>query len=643
MKGNHIQMAKTLTRRERRVLTDSISRKRRSNPDAADQTSAQNLLMQLATSFKSGAGASGNPADNEDEDPEDKNADDLMDFDLNDLLGGDTGETDEDEDTEDDEDGGQTDVTLTADQLDAMIDAALDVEEDEEDGSGAGMSGLSAQVLLARKSQKLAQQKKAAAQKVLKQINAELEGVKLPASVKKLLINMAVRHQVGEAERMAGVKAAQIELAHKKELKSGLAAKAAMGEMVDSLVEEKLMNTRMGRSMSFGGFSTQTEDGTSRERGNKGFGRGLDRPKLGSVNQLSGQYRRGTPEFKLVDLMRASVDQEFGNRYKKEFKALGGSSGSAGGYIVPQDWADDFIRLLRAKAVVRKIARIYPMTTETLHLPKQTGTASAGWVGENTDLTSGMTDQTFNEIVFNAKKLRAFSISGNELLNDSTYQAEKIIREDLQDAIVLMEDLTFLTATASSTQPGGIYTAVPTANKFAGAGTANALTPDDIYKLLNRVQKNNARLDCFITSADGLQVIQTLKDTTGNYIFSESGGYNAPQQVIEVPYGEDPENYNAPVGKLLGRDVYIENQIPSTVTIATNSPTALTGGTAALLFGGMKNKLLIGQRAQIEIAASNVAGNAFQNDQTYFRAILREDFQMAIAGAWGVVAFPVLP
>jgi HK97 family phage major capsid protein len=633
-------MSKNLTRRERRVLTDSISRKR---GNSADVTTTQNLLMQLATSLKSGAAASGNPVDNEDEDPEDKSADDLMDFDLNDLLGNDEEDETGDEEGEEDDDGGETDVTLTADQLDAMIDAALDVEEDEEEGAGGmGQSGMSAQVLLARKSQKLAQQKKAAAQKVLKQINAELEGVKLPASVKMLLVNMAVRHQVGEAERMAGVKAAQTLAARKKELKSVKDQKAAMGEMVDSLVEEKLMNTRMGRSMGFGGFATQDQE-TSRERGTKGFGRGLDRSRLGSVNQLSGQYRRGTPEFKLVDLMRASVDPEFGSRYKKEFKALGGGTGSAGGYTVPEEWADDFIRLLRAKAVVRKLARIYPMANDTFHLPKQTGTSNADWVGESTDLTTGMVDQTFSEIVFTAKKLRAFSISSNELLTDSPYHAEKIIREDLQDAIALKEDYTFLLDTGTSSKPGGIYPNVPTANKFAGAGTANALTPDDIYKLLNRVQKNNARLDCFITSADGLQVIQTLKDTTGNYIFSESGGYNAPQQVIEVPYGENPEDYNAPVGKLLGRDVYIENQIPSTVTIVTNSPTVLTGGTATLLMGGMKNKLLIGQRAQIEIAVSNVAGDSFKNDQSYFRAIMREDFQMAIAGAWAVVAFPVIP
>lgn len=616
--------------------------------------------MSLAASFKSTGGASGDPTDDDEDDDENptdqdagnKDAGDLMDFDLDDLLNA-AGGDDEDDDSADDggdsEGDDEASVTLTGDQVDALIDAALDVDgdDDEDDGGNAdemGVSGLSGRAALARKSQRLAAQKKAAAQKVLKQINTELEGVKLPANVKKLLVSMAVRHQMSEANRQASVKAAQIQAARKKELKTARDQKAAVSQMVDSLVEEKLMNTRMGRSMSFGGFATQE---TSRERGygTKGFDRGgyngRDRSRIGSVNQLSGQYRRGTPEFKLVDLMRATVDQEFGSRYKKEFKALGGSTGTAGGYIVPEDWADDFIRLLRAKAVIRKIARIYPMAGDTLHLPKQTGTANADWVGENTDLTTSMTDQTFNEVVFTAKKLRAFSVSGNELLGDSTYQAEKIIREDLQDAIALAEDLTFLTATASSSKPGGIYTLMTTGNKFAGSGTSNALASDDIYKLLNKVQKGNARLDCFITNADGIQVIQTLKDTTGNYIFSEAGGYNAPQQVVEVPYGEDPEDYNAPVGKLLGRDVYIENQIPSTVTIATNAPTTLTGGTATLLFGGQKNKLLIGQRAQLEIAASNVAGDSFKNDQTYFRAILREDFQMAIPGSWGALAFPV--
>ena len=642
-------MATKANRHTRRAAL-AQNRKRRAGTTNKSQQVNENLLLRLAAAgAKASMPANFAAQDEDEEDDEDdtdtqddtdnKGADDEDSMSLSDMLGSDDEDDGtDDEDDEDDEEGGST-VSLDDDQLDALIDAALGVSDDEDDedeseviesdNNSGGYSAMSA------KAKKAAQVKKmAAAKRVLAALEEQFKGVRLPAQVKKLLVQSALREAEVQAQSVARKRAATVVLKQKQARKAEKKTAQAVQELVRSQVEEVLVNSRSaaGRSMNFGGYATTTVEAGRKSGGNMTFGRG--------VNQLSGQYRRGTPEFKLTDMMKASLDPRFAAKFNREIKALGGAVPTAGGYTVSEEWASDFIRLLRPKSVFRQFARIYPMVNDTFHLPKQTGTANAAWVGENVDLTAGILDQTFDEIVFTAKKLRAFSIASNELLADSPYAAEKIVREDLRDAIVLAEDLAAMVGSGSGAVPSGIYNQIPNANKLVGSGASNALAGNDLYRMMRAVQKNNGRLDVFVINSDALLAIQTLTDNNGNYLFSENNGVNAPQPVVEAPFGEDPEDYNVPVGKLLGRDVYIENQIPNTVTIASGAPTALTGGTNTLIFGGTKQQFLIGQRKTLDIMASNVAGAAFGNDQTYFRAIMREDFKLGIPGTWSVLAIP---
>jgi HK97 family phage major capsid protein len=156
---------------------------------------------------------------------------------------------------------------------------------------------------------------------------------------------------------------------------------------------------------------------------------------------------------------------------------------------------------------------------------------------------------------------------------------------------------------------------------------------------MNKVEENAGRVDCFITSATGLMKLRQLKDNTGNFIFSQNQGVNALQMVVDAPYGSDPTKYG-PVGTLMGNiPLYVSTQIAKVATLSGGHVSALTGGAATILFAGEAQYAAIAQRQQIEIAASNVAGNSFQFNQTWFRAILREDFALTQAGTWALLGF----
>src|SRR3990170_1647953 len=80
-----------------------------------------------------------------------------------------------------------------------------------------------------------------------------------------------------------------------------------------------------------------------------------------------------------------------------ERKALGEGTGSAGGYLVPEEYLGEVKDRITARAIVRRAgATVYPMATDTLNVPKVTGGATAYWIGENAQITAS--DETLDQL-----------------------------------------------------------------------------------------------------------------------------------------------------------------------------------------------------------------------------------------------------
>lgn len=87
-------------------------------------------------------------------------------------------------------------------------------------------------------------------------------------------------------------------------------------------------------------------------------------------------------------------------------KALAESVFSAGGAIVPEEFAVDVIDLLAARAVVRSMgAESIPMETGSITMPFLATGSTAAYVGENTNI--GKTEQTFGQLKLTERKLAA--------------------------------------------------------------------------------------------------------------------------------------------------------------------------------------------------------------------------------------------
>lgn len=280
-----------------------------------------------------------------------------------------------------------------------------------------------------------------------------------------------------------------------------------------------------------------------------------------------------------------------------ERKALGEGTGSAGGYLVPEQYLAEVKDRITAQAIVRRAgATVYPMSTDTLNVPKVSGGATAYWVGENAQITSS--DETFDQLQLVAKLLAAMVKVSNQLLSDASPAAEAAIRRDIAKVIALAEDNAFIAGTGTGNQPTGI---INTTGVNAVSLGANGATPtfDDIYDALYQVENNNGLASSWIMHPRTKNTLMKIKDINGQYIYNVA------------PSVKDPDS-------LVGLPVYLTTQIPTNLTVGTSND-------CSYILVGQFDEAIIGERGGLEFSTDQ-SGTAFEYYQTWIRAISRLDF-----------------
>lgn len=288
-----------------------------------------------------------------------------------------------------------------------------------------------------------------------------------------------------------------------------------------------------------------------------------------------------------------------------ERKALGEGTGSAGGYLVPEQYLGEVKDRITAQAIVRRAgATVYPMATDTLNVPKVTGGATAYWVGENAQITAS--DETFGQLQLVAKLLAAMVKVSNQLLSDASPSAEAAIRRDIAKVISLAEDNAFITGTGTGNQPTGIVNTTGVNEATLGA---NGATPtfDNIYDALYQVESNNGLASAWIMHPRTKNTLRKIKDSQGHYIYNVAPSVKEPDTLVGLP-------------------VFLTTQILTNFTVGTSND-------CSYIIVGQFDEAIIGERAGLEFSTDQ-SGTAFEYYQTWIRAIARLDFGLRTPGVF---------
>lgn len=291
-------------------------------------------------------------------------------------------------------------------------------------------------------------------------------------------------------------------------------------------------------------------------------------------------------------------------------KSLNESVFSAGGALVPEEYMNELIPLLRAKTVVRSLgATSIPMNRGSLTMPFQDTASTASYIGELQNIPPSQ--QSYGQLTLSAKKLVNLVPISNDLLADSSFSVDALVRNDMVRSMSLREDIAFIRDTGASNTPKGMRHWAPAANVFArtaaggpGLATLDEIT-DDLFNAMLLLENNNIPLDTagWIMTPRTKSGLMRIRDVNGQFVYRD--------EMLR--------------GNLLGFRYETTTQIPTNL----GGP----GNQSEVYFASF-GSLVIAESSSMQVSVYE--GGAFNDgtgvvsgistDQTVLRAIARHDF-----------------
>lgn len=261
-----------------------------------------------------------------------------------------------------------------------------------------------------------------------------------------------------------------------------------------------------------------------------------------------------------------------------------------GGYIVPEDISTQIEKYKEAKFSLRDLVRVVPTSRESgartfKKRAEQTGFAEVSEMGK----IQGKNAMAFERKTYQIKKYGGYLPVSDELLTDTDQALESEIVTWLGDEGIATDNNLILT----------------TAKTFT-AKTLDKANPIDSIKDIINVDLGQAYSPAtvIVTNDSGLNVLDKLKDTDGKYLLQ--------------PNPQEPMKKQLCAGALVIPVIVVPNAVLANDT--TKVP---------FFIGDFYEAIYLFDRQQLSMKASDTASvtgfNAFEQDCTLWRALVRED------------------
>lgn len=202
-----------------------------------------------------------------------------------------------------------------------------------------------------------------------------------------------------------------------------------------------------------------------------------------------------------------------------------------GNNLVATDFlGGSFLEMLRNRTTIMQLGTTMGGLVGNVDIPKQTGGATAYWLGEGDDATEGT--PTIGQLELSPKSLAAYTDITRRLMMQSTPDAEGIVRRDLTNAIAQAIDKAGYYGSGTGNQPRGLknYTGI-NAVDFAALQPTYA----ELVQMETEISADNADIGQmgYIGNAKfrgALKTTQKFSGTNGAPVWEPGNtvnGYNA--------------------------------------------------------------------------------------------------------------------
>jgi HK97 family phage major capsid protein len=249
-----------------------------------------------------------------------------------------------------------------------------------------------------------------------------------------------------------------------------------------------------------------------------------------------------------------------------EHRSMSIAGGAAdGAATVPKMIASQIISKAISLSPLASLVRRTPVMTSDYRRLVNVRGATAAWSSE-TGTRNSTSTPAMREIQFSHGELYAVPTITNWLLNDSQFNLEQFVRDNVADTFAKALEAAILTGDASN-KPRGIFNSAPTAvgdddspargadvievvaQEDDGASPPNVVLSNSLIKLYFRLKSDYRRNGRWLVSSAQLAKIRKLKGSDGQFIFQ-------PNLAAGVDAGD---------GLLLGKPVHVAEALDDIV------------------------------------------------------------------------------
>lgn len=326
------------------------------------------------------------------------------------------------------------------------------------------------------------------------------------------------------------------------------------------------------------------------------------------VDKLSYQEKMCTF---LKALVRGRVDvcEQLQRSWASEaqIKQMTEGTDTAGGFLVPEEFRAEVVRLIPKFGLLRRFARTIPMGTDTLRVPRQTATVSVSWPGEAKKGTASK--PTLGQVLLNSKTMVGLCSYSLEFLADAGVPVLEYLQTIFAEEFAGEEDTQWMNGTG-----------VPFTGILAVAGTGS------FTMATGKTTIGSTVIDDMIDLAD--QVVEEA-DEGAIYVFHKKLLTALRKVKVTSDYALAPASQGAP-GTIAGVPWYTSKKMPSAPAVST-----------AFAFYGNPRYTLLGDRQQMTIAIAREgtigADNLFEQNMAGLRITERIAIDVAVPDAYAIL------
>lgn len=262
------------------------------------------------------------------------------------------------------------------------------------------------------------------------------------------------------------------------------------------------------------------------------------------------------------------------------FNAMSGSDNGLGGFLVPEVLENSIIRLVETYGAFRANARVLPMSSDTVSIPRQTGEVSAYFVSEvPTSITPS--DLGIATAQLQAKVMAVRTLISNDLIEDAIVDLANMVAMSAANEFAKKEDQCGFDGDGTSTYGGivGLKNALAAGSKKTAATGNTAFSTLDAEDFLGMIGLLPAyalpNAKWYISQAGWADSIARLQNAAGGNTVADLG--------------------NGPILQYLGYPV-VKVQTMNSTTDAQTSTNGL------VYFGDLSKTATIGVKRGIRVS-----------------------------------------